>query len=172
MTMTLNDAVAALKAHARQLEAVQVIASAIQDVAAIDQLTDEAEQRRVARQLEVDAAHARLVEVENRAKSAQESALAASAKANAILEDAKLKAVSIVEQAKSDALAVTEKATAAAMADLKKVTADVEAGKRETASLLAASDDLTGSINAKRAELAEIEDKIAKARALLAGFMG
>jgi chromosome segregation ATPase len=170
--MTLNDAVAALKAHARQLEAVQVIAAAIQDVAAIDQLTDEAEQRRVARQLEVDAAHARLIEVEKRAATVEESIKAAQQRASDILAKAQSSAVEIAAKAKEDAVSAAEKASAEATKTLKGLNADVEKAKADLASLLTASNDMNASLAAKAKELAEIEDKIAKARAIVAGVMG
>jgi hypothetical protein len=172
MTMTLNDAVAALKAHARQLEAVKTIAAAISDVSAIDQLTDEAEQRRVARQAEVDAAHARLVDIEGALTAAQEKVLASNAKAVAIIEDAKLKAVSIVEKAKADAVAAADKAGASARADAEKWGAAANEASRNAGAILNSIDEANGVLSAKKAELADIEDRIGKARALLAGFMG
>jgi chromosome segregation ATPase len=170
--MTLNDAVAALKAHARQLEAVQVIAAAISDVSAIEQLTDEAEQRRVARQAEVNAAHARLVDAEGALKAAQEKVLASNAKAVALIEDAKLKAASIIEAAKADAVSEAEKAAANATANLKRLTADVDKTHGQLTQMLASLDDLNASFTAKSAELTEVEKRIAAAKALMSGFVG
>ncbi len=170
--MTLNDAVAALKAHARQLEAVQTIAAAISDVAAIDQLTDEAEQRRVARQAEVDAAHSRLVDIEGALKAAQAKVLSENARAIAIVEDAKLKAASIVEAAKAGAIAEAEKAGAAARADAKREAAELDSLRQQAKNQKALVESVDAELLAKRAELDDIDDKIAKARALLSKFMG
>jgi chromosome segregation ATPase len=170
--MTLNDAVAALKAHARQLEAVQTIAAAISDVSAIDQLTDEAEQRRVARQAEVDAAHARLVDIEGALKAAQAKVLAANAQSVAIIEDAKLKAVSIVEKAKADAVSAAETAATNATANLKRINADVDRTQNQLTQMLASLDEVNASHAAKAVELAEVEKRIASAKALMAGFVG
>jgi hypothetical protein len=170
--MTLNDAVAALKAHARQLEAVQVIASAISDVAAIDQLTDEAEQRRAKRQAEVDAAGVRLGEVEAKIALAETALGVAKAKASEIVETAKAKAASLVEAAKADAVAAAEKAGAAARADAEKWGAAANEASKNAGAMLNAVAEANDVLAAKKAELADIEDRIAKARALLAGFMG
>jgi chromosome segregation ATPase len=170
--MTLNDAVAALKAHARQLEAVQTIAAAISDVAAIDQLTDEAEQRRVARQAEVDAAAARVGEMEAKLKDAQDKVLSANARANSIIEDAKQKAVSILEKANADAVMAGEQAAATARAEAAKWAAEAAAAMTEAAANRKAAEESFATLAARKAELAAIEDRIAKARELMTGFMG
>jgi chromosome segregation ATPase len=66
MSMTLPEAITALQVHARQQEAVQVVAGAVRDIQSLDQMRSEIERRRA-------EAEAKLAEVQSAIKAGQDT---------------------------------------------------------------------------------------------------
>jgi chromosome segregation ATPase len=165
--MTLDEAVSALKAHSRQLLAVQTIAGAITDVSVINQLRQEAESRRDAMFREVEAAGAKLAEMNGGLKDAQEKVAASTARAASLIADAEGKARAIIEKAQADASVAAEDAITVAKATLQKLTDDAEAMRRASKDMATEKAAIESEIASARAELAEIDAKLDEARGTL-----
>lgn len=169
--MTLEEAITALQVHARQHEAIQTIAGAIKDVASIKQLTDEAEQVRAQRQADADVALARLNDLKAQAADAGKDVQVARSKAIEIVNAANERARSIKSAADVEASKIIAAAQKNALSAASDANAQLDALNRQVASTQANLTQLTDSHAAKTAELAELEDKIAKARAIVSGLL-
>lgn len=169
--MTLDEAIAAMKLHARQLEAVQTIASAISKAKDIDNLTQEAEQRRVARQKEVDAASAVLEKTRAEIAAGEKQLFSLKEKAKQIVEAAEAKASKKTAEADSAYNLILDRARTEAAAILQPVKDAADAKRKEHDDLSVMANALDAQIASKSAELDKINAQIEKARDLLKRFI-
>lgn len=169
--MSLDEAVRAIQVHARQIEAVQTVAAAIDDVAKLDALRFEAE--------------ARAKDATDRATEAQSAALvagkmldevnaavvAASGRADALMDEARQAANGVTARARADADKIIADAKAAAAS----IANESAIAREALASLKAAGEKAQAAFEAMKsdqiAELESITAKIAAAREVIAKMM-
>ena len=165
MSISLADALVAIKVHARQMEAYQVISDAIADVGKIDQLRDEAEAALAAKKDEIGSAQGTLAqvlgqiqaantEVVKAAQRAQDAEASANGEANKIISDARDAADAIIQAANADAAKIAA-STKDAESYLSGILAKIEAAGKELAETSLAHSDLLQKI-------ADAKDVIAK----------
>lgn len=169
--MKLDEAISTVARLAKQYEAVLVLAAEIDNVKKIEQLTQEAEQRRAARQKDADDAEASVKDALKRYEDAKAAASKAKDEAQLLINDARANAEKVVADAKAEAARVVSEALTRAsevstIAASEKVVADAKIKSLE---------EEAAALNAKIAdsanELANIEKQLTKARALFKGFM-
>lgn len=169
--MKLDEAVSTVARFAKMFEAVQVLASEIDKVKKIDQLTQEAEQRRAARQKDADDIEAAVVDAKKRLQEALASYNHAKDEAQMAQNDARASADKLIADAKAEAArivseAITRASEVSTIAASEKVVAEAKVKSLE---------DEAAALNAKIAdsanELANISKQIDKARTLFKGFM-
>lgn len=166
--MTLDEAVSTVARFSKMFEAVQVLAGAVTDVSKIDNLTQEAEQRRAARSAEAIAAETRLNELN---RKIDETIARDQANSGQILAQAQEAATRTLKQAQDEAQAILEQATrmageakAKADAEINPLIAKADAARSEYA-------ELTDKIEGGRKQLQELEAKIAQARDTISQLM-
>lgn len=166
--MSLPDAIAAIKVHARQMTAYQVIADAIDDVAKIDAMRSAAsvavaeENTRLGKVKDAVAdAEAQIVDSKKRLQQDEAQGQAIIAKANAEAKD-------IITLANRDA----EKIKASASADADRVGALVMNAQRQLETLNDAIAKAASTVTDREDELAAMEAKITAAKEQIAKMLG
>lgn len=170
--MTLEEAVATVARFAKMFEAVQALAGAIDNVSKLDQLTQEAEQRRVDRQKQVDEAEKALAMTNDAVEQATKELKAKKVSIQAATEKARFDADTILNDAKQRAAAVVAEAADRAAQMISSAQETREKYLAEANEAAKAVNSAEAEVADKQKELAVINGQIERARSLLKGFMG
>jgi chromosome segregation ATPase len=151
---TLRNACQSMSGHRRVLEAQLAVMKAAEELAADDQLVRDLEQRRDIARRDADQQHDRLKEIEKKLELAKLNVKSQEAAAAKVIVEAEKRAAEIKQLAKDEGAKLTGAAVT------KKQSLELESKKLQDE-----LDEMNATVAKRRAELIEIEQKIADTKA-------
>lgn len=166
----LVEAVNYIQSHAHQMRAVLTVADAVKSIGDLERLAGEVDSAVAANRATLEDVKAELAVALDQVEDAKDEAKKHRAAGKKTVDDANDKAKGIVADALDEAKAITKEAEREAMAGVAAVKADLDTVKSALSVSRAELGALNEEIDAKAAEVRDLEERAQKARDYLKGL--